>query len=562
MKERRIIIPFIIVAITILAVANVSCNENVEDLVFSRNDGRQVSKLAQDLGFSKERPLVMGMNTSYAPLQYVNNQGEPSGYDVMFTKKLMKRMGIPFTFSPNHWDKMSPGIIGGKYDMGMLVYSPYRKNITNYSNAVFRLYYQIVYRKKDFSDFDFRHLKGKRIAYMKSRPIGLMLKKEGAMGDSITDLSEAFIDLAKGKFDGLICYRFQAKYNIEQLRLGDYLQTDELSLEPREYCYASHDKRLIDAINTELRKMEEEGIIDEVYGQEVAERFGTIKIPMWVWWLLTALVFIFMMVYIVNRNRYSRRLKTAHNQLQKAFDQLKEKNDALEIATARAEESTRMKSAFIKQISHEIRTPLNIVSGFTQVLASADQDLSKDQKKDMSIQIMDNTDRITGLVNKMLELAEINSNAILERDDQTSAHIIADQAIKESEINKSESIKFELRMEDGADKLFYTHLRSAVNALLQLLDNAMKFTNLTDPIILTIGQHDDKVHFMVEDHGIIIPPEEAEHIFDEFVQLDEYIDGIGIGLAVARSFTRRLGGDVVLDTTFTAGARFIMTLPL
>lgn len=562
MKERRIIIPFIVVAITILAVANVSCNENVEDLVFSRNDGRQVSKLAQDLGFSKERPLVMGMNTSYAPLQYVNNQGEPSGYDVMFTKKLMKRMGIPFTFSPNHWDKMSPGIIGGKYDMGMLVYSPYRKNITNYSNAVFRLYYQIVYRKKDFSDFDFRHLKGKRIAYMKSRPIGLMLKKEGAIGDSITDLSEAFIDLAKGKFDGLICYRFQAKYNIEQLRLGDYLQTDELSLEPREYCYASHDKRLIDAINTELRKMEEEGIIDEVYGQEVAERFGTIKIPMWVWWLLTALVFIFMMVYIVNRNRYSRRLKTAHNQLQKAFDQLKEKNDALEIATARAEESTRMKSAFIKQISHEIRTPLNIVSGFTQVLASADQDLSKDQKKDMSIQIMDNTDRITGLVNKMLELAEINSNAILERDDQTSAHIIADQAIKESEINKSESIKFELRMEDGADKLFYTHLRSAVNALLQLLDNAMKFTNLTDPIILTIGQHDDKVHFMVEDHGIIIPPEEAEHIFDEFVQLDEYIDGIGIGLAVARSFTRRLGGDVVLDTTFTAGARFIMTLPL
>lgn len=562
MKERRIIIPFIIVAITILAVANVSCNENVEDLVFSRNDGPQVSKLAQDLGFSKERPLVMGMNTSYAPLQYVNNQGEPSGYDVMFTKKLMKRMGIPFTFSPNHWDKMSPGIIGGKYDMGMLVYSPYRKNITNYSNAVFRLYYQIVYRKKDFSDFDFRHLKGKRIAYMKSRPIGLMLKKEGAIGDSITDLSEAFIDLAKGKFDGLICYRFQAKYNIEQLRLGDYLQTDELSLEPREYCYASHDKRLIDAINTELRKMEEEGIIDEVYGQEVAERFGTIKIPMWVWWLLTALVFIFMMVYIVNRNRYSRRLKTAHNQLQKAFDQLKEKNDALEIATARAEESTRMKSAFIKQISHEIRTPLNIVSGFTQVLASADQDLSKDQKKDMSIQIMDNTDRITGLVNKMLELAEINSNAILERDDQTSAHIIADQAIKESEINKSESIKFELRMEDGADKLFYTHLRSAVNALLQLLDNAMKFTNLTYPIILTIGQHDDKVHFMVEDHGIIIPPEEAEHIFDEFVQLDEYIDGIGIGLAVARSFTRRLGGDVVLDTTFTAGARFIMTLPL
>lgn len=562
MKECRIIIPFIIVAVTILAGSFVSCNENVEDLVFKRNNDPEVSQLAKDLGFSKDRPLVMGMNTSYAPLQYVNNQGEPSGYDVMFTKKLMKRMGIPSTFSPNHWDKMSPGIIGGKYDMGMLVYSPYRKDITNYSNAVFRLYYQIVYRKKDFSNFDFRHLKGKRIAYMKSRPIGLMLKKEGAIGDSITDLGEAFIDLAKGKFDGLICYRFQAKYNIEQLRLSDYLQTDELSLEPREYCYASHDKRLIEAINTELKKMEEEGIIDEVYGQNVAERFGAIKIPMWVWWLLTALVFLFMAIYIVNHNRYSRRLKTAHDQLQKAFDQLKEKNDALQIATARAEESTRMKSDFIKQISHEIRTPLNIVSGFTQVLASADQDLSKEQKKDMSMQIMDNTDRITGLVNKMLELAEINSNAILERDDLTSAKEIAEQAIKESGINKLDHLQYELRMEEGANKPFNTHLRSAVNALLQLIDNAMKFTNQADPIILTIGQHNGKVRFIVEDRGITIPPEESEHIFDEFVQLDEYIDGIGIGLAVARSFVRRLGGDVILDTTFTTGARFIMTLPL
>ena len=67
--------------------------------------------------------------------------------------------------------------------------------------------------------------------------------------------------------------------------------------------------------------------------------------------------------------------------------------------------------------------------------------------------------------------------------------------------------------------------------------------------------------FIVEDTGIGVPPEEAEHIFDEFVQLDEYYDGTGIGLTVARSLARRLGGDVRLDTTYTSGARFVMTLP-
>jgi len=553
MQRNRFVIKCILLTAVFAVVACVSCS-NEADYRLPFDDEPVVSPLANRLGFSKERPLVMGMNTSYAPLQYVNSEGEPSGYDVVFTKKLMRRMGIPFTFSPNHWDKMSPGIIGGKYDMGMLVYSPYRKNITNYSNAVFRLYYQVVYRKKDFSDFDFRHLKGKRIAYMKSRPIGLMLKDENALGYPITDLGKAFVDLANGKYDGVICYRFQAKYNIGQLRLENQLQTDELSLEPREYCYASHDKRLIDAINVELRKMEAEGVIDEVYGQEVAEHFGTIKIPMWVWWMLTAVVFIFMIIYSINRNRYNRRLKKANVQLQ-------EKNKALQFATARAEESTRMKSNFIKQISHEIRTPLNIVCGFSQVLNSAETELNKEQKTEMSSQILENTNRITGLVDKMLALANVNSSAVIEREDNTSAAKIAELAVKEMGIDQAAHLTFRTIKESGADEFFDTHLQSAVYALEQLLDNAKKFSpKQQGQVTLIISNHDGKASFVVEDNGVKIPVYQAERIFDEFVQLDEYSDGTGIGLAIARNLARRLGGDVVLDTTFTDGARFEMTL--
>lgn len=546
----RLAAAFAIVSAVVLA----SCNNEVDRLLMPFDDEPIVSPLATQLGFSQDRPLIMGMNTSYAPLQYVNSQGAPNGYDVLFTKKLMKRMGIPFTFSPNHWDKMSPGIIGGKYDLGMLVYSSYRKDTTNYSNAVFRLYYQVVYRKKDYTDFDFRNLKGKRIAYMRSRPIGLMLKAEGADEHSITDLSEAFADLANGKYDGVICYRFQAKYYIGMMHLEDQLESEDLSLEPREYCYASHNERLIEAINAELKKMDEEGIIDEVYGQDVAEHFGTITIPMWVWWLLTGVVFVFMVIYIVNRDRYNQRLK-------KANELLKENNKALQIATARAEDSTRMKSDFIKQISHEIRTPLNIVCGFTQVLTSADTELSKEQKSDMSLQIIENTERITGLVNKMLALAEVNSSAVLEREDKTSVTMIADEAIKALGIDQLPHLEFKLVKRTGAEQFFNTHLRSAVHALEQLLDNAKKFAHQSQgQVVLTISNHDGKACFVVEDNGIKVPVYQADRIFDEFVQLNEYTDGTGIGLAIARNLARRLGGDVVLDTTFTDGARFVMTL--
>ncbi len=549
-----------------------ACHSELESILHPSDKPVAISPLAKQLGFSKERPLVMGINTSYAPLQYVDGKGVPSGFDIEFTKLLMQRLGIPYTFSPNHWDKMSPGIIEGKYDLGMLVYSPYRKHLTNYSHAVFRMYYQIVYRKKDYTEFDFRHLKGKTIAYMKSRPIGLMLKDAGAKDVPITDLSDAFNKLSEGKFDGLICYRFQAAYNIDLLGLQSEMATEELSLEPREYCYASHDPLLIKAINNEIKHMEVEGIIDDVYGDDVLTQFGVIKIPIWLWALVGFLSFLFLVIFSINRYLLSKRLQQAHDNLQRAYQDMALKNEELSIANSKAEESTRMKTNFIKQISHEIRTPLNVLSGFTQIITSPDAKLSSHDKAEAEQQIILSTDRITGLVNKMLELSDISSHKVLERNDNVSALQIAEQAIQDSGIRNATHITFSLQFKDDADILFKTDRRAAVRILELVLDNAIKFTHSAE-VFTTNDQHEAKaavnliihnnagtVRFVVEDTGIGIPTAEAEHIFDEFVQLDEYYNGTGIGLTVARSLARRLGGDVKLDTTCSSHTRFVITL--
>lgn len=544
-----------------LSLLSVMCTDSGDSIFNPSEEETVVSPLARQLGFSKDHPLVMGMNTSYAPLQYVDEKGTPCGYDVEFTKILMNRMGIPFAFSPNHWNQMSPGILGGKYDLGMMVYSSYRKDLTNYSNAVFRMYYQIVYRKKDYAEFDFRHLKGKSIAYMKSRPIGIMLKESEADGTPITDLNEAFIELAKGKYDGLICYRFQAKYNISHLQFQDLLKADELSLEPREYCYASSSKVLIDSINAELKRMEADGIVDKIYGKEVVSRFGAIRIPAWVWLLLVVVTILFLVIFSINRYLLSRRL-------QAAFQEVSEKNEALRIANQRAEESIHMKATFIKQISHEIRTPLNILSGFTQVLTSPKAVLTDEERAEASEEVQKNTKRITGLINKMLELSEVSSNTVLERNDMTTSQQIAEYAIRSAGIDEATHLEFLLTKEEGSDMLIHTHERSAVRVVELLLDNAIKFTHPAEALLPLAGQRKkERVtltvghgRFVIEDTGIGIPPEEAEHIFDEFVQLDEYYDGTGIGLTSARNMARRLGGDVVLDTTYTGGARFVFTL--
>ena len=292
---------------------------------------------------------------------------------------------------------------------------------------------------------------------------------------------------------------------------------------------------------------------------------------------ILALVIIFFVIYSLHRRRAQKRLADANKKLEETNTQLStlnsqlySLNSQLVTANARAEESSKMKTNFIQQISHEIRTPLNILSGFTQIITTPGMELDDATRTDINNQINENTNRITGLVNKMLELSDTTSQAVIEREDDVPAVQIAAQAAEDSGINNAANITFDLQIAPEAETaMLHTNLAQATRALVLLLDNAMKF--ISEPnapasegtVCLKIAMLDEEhVCFNVEDTGIGVPVKEAEHIFEEFVQLDDYYDGTGIGLTVARSIARRLGGDITLDTTYTPGARFIFTLPL
>ena len=245
-----------------------------------------------------------------------------------------------------------------------------------------------------------------------------------------------------------------------------------------------------------------------------------------------------------------------------AAAKLRKEHALLKVANARAEESSKMKTNFIQQISHEIRTPLNVLSGFTQIITAPDVKLDEATKHDINTRIIESTDRITGLVNKMLELSDANSTAVIESHDDVSAPQIASQAAEEARMQQARHISFEMQIAPDVETVvLHTNMRQASRALMLLLDNARKFTK-QGTVRLILEKTDKMMRFVVEDTGIGVPVAEAEHIFEEFVQLDNYYDGTGIGLTVSRSIARRLGGDVELDTTYQPGARFVMTLPL
>jgi len=293
--------------------------------------------------------------------------------------------------------------------------------------------------------------------------------------------------------------------------------------------------------------------------------------------IIIALLLVFFVVYANYRKRAETILAKANQQLENANSELDHKNKDLAIATARAEESSRLKSHFIEQMSHEVRTPLNILSGFTQVICTPGIQLEDDEKEEISNGIVENTKRITGLINKMLELSEVANNDNFVIRDKVTARQIAEMAISNSGIEQATHLRFKLIIHlDIEDQTITTNLANAARALSLILDNAVKFTLPAEAAVknnpsivkyenadLTVKRKSNMVAFIVTDSGIGIPAEEAEHIFDEFVQLDDYYDGTGIGLTIARSIARRLGGDILLDTTYMEkGARFIFQLPI
>ena len=277
--------------------------------------------------------------------------------------------------------------------------------------------------------------------------------------------------------------------------------------------------------------------------------------------IIGVLVILALSVFLIHRYIAARKLKQKNEELARSNAELQQANE-------KAQESSRMKTAFIRNISHEIRTPLNILNGFTQVLIDQEGQLTESEKANISRRVEENSKRMSELVNTMLEMSETRSHTVIERNETTSAGRIADDAVQLSGITHTTAptepaspVRFELQKEGADGVLLKTHPFYAMRALRHLLENARKFTR-QGYVLLRVTTDGQTVTFIVEDTGIGVPIEAREKIFGEFVKLDDNASGTGIGLPLARDIARKLGGDIVLDTTYTGGARFIMTLPI
>jgi signal transduction histidine kinase len=265
-------------------------------------------------------------------------------------------------------------------------------------------------------------------------------------------------------------------------------------------------------------------------------------------WLI-GLTIVYVIVYVMGRRRLVRKIWARNKELK----------DALE----RVEKSDRVKMAFINNMSHEIRTPLNAVAGFSQLLCNPDFQVTDEEKANMQKRITSSVDQITGIVNEVLELSTGESDGIVTEGEKTDVMIndLCRGVLLDAKGRQSTGveIRFSTNVDDSHVVRSNAYRLSIV--LRHLVDNAIKFTE-KGYILTDVNCSTHQMIISVSDTGIGVAEEDRDRIFEVFSKGDDFKEGLGLGLPICVRMVQSLGGTLELDPEYTAGSRFVVTLPI
>jgi signal transduction histidine kinase len=285
-----------------------------------------------------------------------------------------------------------------------------------------------------------------------------------------------------------------------------------------------------------------QGISDELRLYDVERKASQNKLIMLTIVIALLLLLIGTLVYIVQARR-------------RHFKQLK-------IAYERALEADKAKTAFIQNVTHEVRTPLNIISGFSQVISDPDLDVGLAERKEMALTMQKNTRLVTSLIDEILILSLTENSEKVRKEDKVEINELMRDFLQENESITNVDTKLQFKSSLPEEFSLQTNENLLKNIINALIDNAAKNTEKGFITMKADKTDDQHVELVVEDTGCGIPLNEAEHIFERFVKLDSFKEGIGLGLPMCRTLAEKLGGSIRLDTSYQSGARFIVTLPI
>jgi len=233
-------------------------------------------------------------------------------------------------------------------------------------------------------------------------------------------------------------------------------------------------------------------------------------------------------------------------------------------AKEKAEESDKLKTAFLHNVSHEIRTPMNAIIGFSTLLN--EPDLSEEDRHQYIDIIFQSGNHLLSIINDIVDIANVESGQAKVNLTEINLNSMMKSLNEQFSINAKEnnvSINLKAILPDE-DSFILTDNTKLVQILTNLINNAIKFTK-NGRIDFGYVLKDNFLEFFVEDTGIGISPEYHSRIFDRFFQVDSTVSrqysGTGLGLSICKGYVELLGGTIRVESESGKGTLFVFTIP-
>jgi len=235
----------------------------------------------------------------------------------------------------------------------------------------------------------------------------------------------------------------------------------------------------------------------------------------------------------------------------------------LEGMRSKASEASVVKSNFLANMSHEIRTPLHGILGMSQVLARTELN---DRQRSFLDTIRRSGEHLVALVNDILDLSKIENGALEIKLQPVDLRILTDSLRQGFEPAAIEhELKLTLSVDDSVDAEIISDPLRLSQILTNYLSNAIKFTEAGGEVALEIVKVDDEILFTIQDTGIGIAPDQLDHVFERFVQLDSQmarrVEGSGLGLSIVRELSGLIQGEAGIESEPGKGSRAWLRIP-
>jgi signal transduction histidine kinase/ligand-binding sensor domain-containing protein len=294
----------------------------------------------------------------------------------------------------------------------------------------------------------------------------------------------------------------------------------------------------------------------------------SVQAPFWMtlWFRVSVLLFgAGLITFLVDRRvgRYRRQRRLLERRVEQRTKELLEANRDLRLAQQRAEEALKIKSQFVANMSHEIRTPMNGVIGFTNLLL--DSNLGREEREFAEL-IKLSGEAMMDVVNQILDFSKIEAGKM---EVEMMPFVVRDvvQETLDLVLPSAHQKRLELTsvVEDNVPREWEGDRTRLRQVLLNLVGNAVKFTERGHVDIGVRRLPGGGLQFRVSDTGIGIPAERLDHLFEPFTQADgsttRKYGGTGLGLTISKELVTLMGGHITVESTPDEGSTFTFTLP-